>query len=76
MTTRVLLVNHGPDHVLVRTFTKDNHGTGMRDVHWHPHPDLVAPGTVKEFYVHSNQGLTVDEERPEPDSGFGSLPPP
>ena len=61
MTTKVLIVNFGPDHVLVRTFTKDNEpGDSSFNC---PTADYVAPGNGKEFYVHSNQGLIVDEER-------------
>ena len=64
MTTKVLLVNYGPDPVRVVAFIKDNPGRReLRDAHFGK-PEVVAPGGFKEFYVHSNQGLVVDESEP------------
>jgi hypothetical protein len=46
---------------LVRTFLKDNE---PGDPSWNcPSADYIPPQQCKEFYVHSNQGLIVDEEK-------------
>lgn len=64
MTTKVLIVNHGPDPVLVRTV---DYGPDMRDL---GQPaivaadDLLQPTTSKEFYVHIGQQLLIGEKRP------------
>lgn len=61
MTTKVLIVNHGPDFLLVRTFAKDNE-PGDNDMYFSA-AEFLSPATSKEFYVHSNQGLLLDEDK-------------
>lgn len=66
MTTKVLIVNHGPDPVLVRTV---DYGPDMRDLGHAPivvSDYLMQPTTSKEFYVHRNQQLLVGEKRADP----------
>lgn len=63
MTTKVLIVNHGPDPVLVRTvdYGPCDLGTGnpakvLTDI-------LVQPTNSEEFYVHTQQQLLIGEKR-------------
>lgn len=64
MTTKVLIVNFGPDPLLVRTYAPGDEGqpTGMLG--------FVYPGKSIEAHVYSSgQGLLVDEAKapmPEP----------
>ena len=61
MTTKILIVNHGPDHVLVRGYAKDNepgdNSMGFTSA------EFVAPHMSREFYVHGNLGLMLDEDK-------------
>lgn len=66
MTTKVLIVNHGPDPVLVREVfygpdlsPPSGKNPAARDT-------LLAPQDSKTFYVHTNQQLLVGEKRPAP----------
>jgi len=65
MTTKVLIVNHGPDQVLVRTV---QYGP---DVEVPPGEKpkvmldtIIAPQGDELFYVHTNQQLLIGEKRP------------
>ena len=64
MTTKVLLVNFGPDVVVVRAvaYSYEAKTAGV------PPQVLndadVTPGTSKEFWVHSHQQLLVGEVKP------------
>ena len=72
MTTKVLIVNHGPDFLSVTTCAMDSEpGEGPRNTgHF-----FVKPGEFKEHYVHSNQYFYVSEDKKgeycPPDPGPG-----
>lgn len=64
MTTKVLIVNHGPDKVLVRTVCY-----GPDDLLTDKQPQvlldsIVHPTEARAFWVHIGQQLLVGEKRP------------
>lgn len=59
MTTKVTILNHGPDQVMVRTFSKDSEPGD--DSKAYSDMEVIHPGRHKEFYVHKNQALDIDE---------------
>lgn len=63
MTTRVLIVNHGPDPVLVRTVYYGPDLTPPPGENPKALDTLLQPATSKEFYVHTNQQLMLGEKR-------------
>ncbi len=63
MTTKVLIVNFGPDHVLVRTYRKDNEPGDDRWITGSQPAAFIPPGSSLERYVHGNEGLLLDEDK-------------
>lgn len=63
MTTKVTIVNFGPDHVLVRSFRKDNEPGDPSWVAGCQAAAFIPPGGNLTYYVHGNEGLILDEDK-------------
>lgn len=62
MTTKVTILNHGPDAVKVEIQGRDGSGR------FTPSSEEILPApSVKDFYVHSGQSLQVIEVKPTAD---------
>lgn len=65
MTTKVLIVNHGPDPVLVRTVDYGPEDLGTNAPASVISDELLQPTHSREFYVHQHQQLMIGEKRPK-----------
>lgn len=65
MTTKILIVNYGPDAIKVSTMPKDNDPDGIFTNMIPSQIDTVYPHSSQEFYVHYFQALRIDEVKPE-----------
>ena len=63
MTTRILIVNFGPDFVLVRSYRKDNEPGDDSWCAGSQPAAFIQPGKSMEVYVHGNEGLLLDEDK-------------